>query len=291
MNGKTTRRSFLGAVTGGVGAAMTLGGLAARAGAGAKPPVGLQLWSLRKELEGDLPGTLKRIKGWGIDEVESAGYYGRTAEAFAALLRSSGLRCRAMHRGWDDLSSDFAGVLRDADTLGASTIVNPYLPHDRSQRFASREEIHTAAAAFAKWSAQAKAAGRRFAYHIHGQEFGPAPEGTLFDVLVEEAGPDLGFEFDVFWVTYGGGDPVALMKKVPGRVWFTHLKDMARGTEPGQKVGAEANVVLGTGMIDVAGVVAAGPAAGVEIHYIEDESPDPVAQIPKSLGWYRGVGL
>jgi sugar phosphate isomerase/epimerase len=262
----------------------------ARAAPGARPPIGLQLWSLRKELEDDLPGTLQQIKAWGIDEVESAGYYGRTVEEFAAALRSAGLKCRAMHRGWDELTKDFPGVLKDAETVGASTIVNPYLPHDRSQRFATRDDILAAARAFAKWSKEAKAAGRRFAYHIHGQEFGSAPAGTLFDVLVAESGPDLGFEFDVFWVTYGGADPVALMKTLPGRVWYTHLKDMAHGTTPGKRPGREANVVLGTGMIDVAGVIAAGAAAGVEVHYLEDESADPVGQIPKSLAWYKGLG-
>lgn len=287
MAATTTRRNFLGAVTVGLGAASFAG--RARAAGGGKPPIGLQLWSLRAELEKDLAGTLKQVKDWGIDEVESAGYYGRTAEEFAAALRTAGLRCRSMHRGWDDLSNDFAAVLRDAETVGASTIVNPYLPHDQSQRYATREEIQKGAAAFAKWSSQAKAAGRRFAYHTHSQEFSPTPQGTLFDVLVEESGPDLGFEFDVFWITYGGADPVALMKKLPGRVWYTHIKDMATGTEPGKRPGPEANVVLGTGTIDIAGIVAAGPAAGVELHYIEDESADPVAQIPKSLVWYRDL--
>ena len=50
---------------------------------------------------------------------------------------------------------------------------------------------------------------------------------------------------------------------------------------------ADAKVVLGTGRIDIAGVVKAGAAAGVEIHYLEDESRDPVGQIPKSIAYYE----
>jgi sugar phosphate isomerase/epimerase len=287
---KTSRRSFLGAVAGGVGATVALKGLA-HAADSKKPPIGLQLWSLRDQFQKDLPGTLKQVKAWGIDEVESAGYYGRTVQEFAAALRSAGLRCRAMHRGFDELTQDFAGCLKDAEVIGAQTIVNPYLPHDRDQRYASREEIERAAAAFAKWGAEAKAAGRRFAYHTHGQEFGPAPEGTLFDVLARESGPDVGFEFDVFWITWGGADPIALMKSLPGRVWFTHLKDMAKGADPDTRPGADENVVLGTGKIDVAGIVAAGPAAGVEVNYIEDESRDPMGHIPQSVAWYRNLKI
>ncbi len=155
-----------------------------------------------------------------------------------------------------------AGVLRDADAVGATTLLNPYLPHDRRSRQASREEILKAAGDFAKWSKQCRAAGKRFGYHIHGQEFGPAPEGTLFDVLAKESGPDVGFEADVYWVAVGGADPVALMKKYAGRIWFTHLKDMAKGIAPDlrrRRAARTSKVVLGTGQMDVKGILAAGP--------------------------------
>jgi len=289
MNGiyETSRRTFLGAVAGGIGAAVALRGRTLGA-AGTKAPLGLQLWSLRNELQKDLPGTLKQIRGWGLEEVESAGFYGGTAETLHAALKAAGLRCRSMHRGFDELTKDFGAALKDAETVGATTITNPYLPHE-SRPFASRDEILRAAESFRKWAEQAKAAGKRFAYHTHSQEFGPAPEGTLFDVLVKESGPDVGFEFDIFWIVFAGADPVTLMKKLPGRVWFTHLKDMAKGTERGTRPGPESNVVLGTGTIDVAGVVAAGKEAGVEINYIEDESADPVGHIPESVAWYKAL--
>jgi len=242
----TTRRSFLGTVAGGLGVALA-GGRLGHAAAAKKPPLGLQLYSLRKLLEKDLPGNLKMIRSWGIEEVESAGFYGRTAAEFTAELKKAGLRCRAMHQGWDALDQNLAGVIKDAETVGASTIIQPYLPHE-NRPFATREEMLKAASAFAKWSKQIRAAGKRFGYHIHGQEFGPAPEGTLFDLFAEETGPEVGFEMDVFWVVTGDVDPLALMKKYAGRIWYTHLKDMTKGDETGE----DAKVVLGTGKIDIA---------------------------------------
>jgi sugar phosphate isomerase/epimerase len=279
----TTRRSFLGAVAGGLGAAAA-GQRLGLAGTGKKPPLGLQLWSLRDLLSKDLPGTLAQIKAWGIDEVETAGFYGRTASEFAAEVNKAGLRCHAMHWGWEELSGDVSAVIKGAEAVGATTIINPSLPH-ATRGAATREEILRAAEAFAKWSKEMQPAGLRFGYHIHGQEFGEAPEGTLFDVLAQEAGPDVGFEFDIFWMTAGGADPVALMKKYEGRVWYTHLKDMARG----DVTGPDANVVLGTGKIDIAGVVRAGLEAGVEIHYLEDESRTPVENIPRSAAYYEAL--
>lgn len=280
----TTRRSFLGSLAAGASAAAA----AARAWAGpaAKPPLGIQLYSLRNQLASDVPGTLKQIKAWGFDEVESYGPYGAS---LAGALENAGLRCRAIHVDYERLASDLTGVLRDADALGARTLVNPYLPY-QAKPSASREEILRAAGDFARWSKACRAAGKRFAYHIHGQEFGKTETGTLFDVLADESGPDVGFEADVFWVRVGGADPVELFRRYPGRFWFTHLKDMARGTLPvkeGQEL--QASVVLGTGVIDLRAVVAAGAEAGVEVHYLEDENPDVLSQVPRSVAFYRSL--
>ena len=276
----TTRRSFLGSVTGGAAAAALAGRAQVRAAG--KPPLGLQLYSLRNQLKTDVPGTLKQVQAWGFEEVESYGPYGAS---IAGALKHAGLRCSAIHVGYEQLTSDLASVLRDADALGVKTIVNPYLPH-KQKPFASREEILKAAGDFAKWSKECRAAGKRFGYHIHGQEFGKDGAGTLFDVLAKESGPDVGFEADVFWIAAGGADPVQLMGQYPGRFWFTHLKDMAKGS---QSAAERANVVIGTGVIDIKGIVAAGAAAGVEIHYLEDESPNVLTQVPQSVAYYRSL--
>jgi sugar phosphate isomerase/epimerase len=285
----TTRRSFLGAVAGGLGVAAA-GARLGYASEAKKAPLGLQLYSLRVALDKDLPGTLAQIKGWGIAEVESAGFYGRTASEFAGELKTAGLTCQAMHIGYDALGSDLDGVLRDAEAVGATTIINPYLPHADRRSPATREVILRAAADFAKWSKQIRSAGLRFGYHIHGQEFGPAPEGTLFDVLAEQAGPEVGFEFDIYWVVAGGADPLALMKKYEGRVWYTHLKDMAEGAKE-KGYGPDTKVVLGSGKLDIPAIVEAGPKAGVEINFLEDESNDPIGQIPQSVAYYQTLKI
>ena len=42
--------------------------------------VGIQLYSLRDELAKDMDATLKRVKEMGYDYVETAGYFGKSAE-------------------------------------------------------------------------------------------------------------------------------------------------------------------------------------------------------------------
>jgi len=279
----TSRRSFLGTLAAGVSAATALP--RAAAAAKGKAPLGLQLWSVRNQLAKDVPGTLKQIKAWGFDEVEGFGQY---TGGIAGQLKAAGLKMPTMHVGFEQLQGDMAGVLKAADACGARTIINPYLPHKQKPQ-ASREEILAAASAFSKWAKECKAAGKRFGYHIHGQEFGKTPEGTLFDVLAKESGPDVGFEADVYWVAFGGADPVALLEKYKGRVWYTHVKDMAKGIVPtSEQAHSEAsNVPLGQGQIDIKGIVAAGVATGVEMNILEDESSDPVGNIPKSVAYYK----
>jgi sugar phosphate isomerase/epimerase len=53
----------------------------------------------------------------------------------------------------------------------------------------------------------------------------------LFDLMVKKLDPKyVNFEMDVFWVKHPGQDPVALLKKYPGRFPLMHLKDRQHGT-------------------------------------------------------------
>jgi hypothetical protein len=40
--------------------------------------IGLQLYSLRNELKTDVPGTIAKVKEWGITELEGGSTYGMT---------------------------------------------------------------------------------------------------------------------------------------------------------------------------------------------------------------------
>ena len=70
-----------------------------------------------------------------------------------------------------------------------------------------------------------------------------------------------------------------------------HLKDMENGTV-GNDTGhedVEKNVILGTGMIDMAGLVKRARELGVDYMFIEDESSRVVEQVPQSLEFLAGI--
>jgi sugar phosphate isomerase/epimerase len=282
------RRTFLRAC-----AAAAAGAPAARVLAAATPaagptalgkPVGLQLYSLRKYLPQDVAGTLAKVRALGFTEVEGGDTYKLGTEGFGAALKKAGLGLTSEHHGYEQWRDDTAGALKQATGLGARYAGCAWIPH---QGPFTREVALRAAADFNKWGKAAQAAGLRFFYHAHGYEFEPSPEGTLLDTILKETDPALvGLEADVFWIKRGGGDPVKLFRAYPGRIPLTHLKDMRKGLATDKPTGQapdDSNVVLGTGQIDWSAVLAAANAAGVERHYVEDESADVLTQLPQSL--------
>jgi sugar phosphate isomerase/epimerase len=246
--------------------------------------LGLQLYSLRHQMEKDVPGTLALVRDWGITEVETAGYYGRTAAQFAEELKRHNLTVKSMHAGYDGLRDDLKQAIADAKALGASYVTTAWISHKAPFRL---EDAERAAAHFTQWGRALKGEGLRFMYHLHGYEFAKGPQGTLLDTILQKTPSDaVQYEMDVFWVVRGGGDPAALLRANKGRFPALHLKDMAKGTATGDLTGAapdNTNVPLGTGMIDYAAVLRAARDAGTKLFYIEDENEKVVEQVPKTL--------
>lgn len=254
--------------------------------------LGLQLYSLRHQMEKDVPGSLKMVRDWGLSEVETAGYYGRTAAAFAEELKRANLTAKSMHAGYDLLRDNMKQAIADAKALGATYVTTAWITHKPPFTRAHADE---AAAHFTQWGRALKNEGLGFMYHLHGYEFAPGPQGTLLDTILQGTPADaVHYEMDVFWVVRGGGDPVALLQRHKGRFPALHLKDMAKGTATGDFTGAapdNTNVPLGAGMIDYPAVLRAARDAGTRLFYIEDEHENVVQQVPRTLQYLGGLTL
>jgi sugar phosphate isomerase/epimerase len=251
-------------------------------------PVGLQLWSLREYLPKDLRGVLAKVRGMGFREVEGAGLWGHSASELRAALDAAGLRCQSAHMGFERLRDDLSGALAEVKAVGASWVVCPWIPHDKAF---TREVALQAAEAFNRFGTAAERAGLRFAYHCHGYEFVPSPEGTLFETLAGATDPNrVMFQVDVFHAFYGGADPAKLIERHGGRVPSLHLKDLEKGVpvKAGTAIGRpQDDVPVGTGQVDTPAVLRAAMKAGTSLYYIEDESSDPWGHIPQSVAYLK----
>ncbi|TLP77238.1 sugar phosphate isomerase/epimerase family protein [Maribacter sp. ACAM166] len=244
--------------------------------------VGLQLYSLRDQFKVDVSNTLGLINEWGITKIEGGGTYDMPMEDFKALLAVYNLKMVSVGAEFGDLENDIDKVIKNAKDFGATYVMCAWVPHDDNKW--DLEETQHATEVFNKAGKVLKENGLTLAYHAHGYEFRPYKNGTLFDYMAENA-IDFNFELDVYWAFHGGADPLALMKKYPSKFVLLHLKDLEEGIE-GNNTGhedVETNVVLGTGQIDIAGIVAEAKKLGIEYMFIEDESSNVVSQVPESL--------
>ncbi len=290
-----SRRAFLGTVAGGLalpGGAREWLARQEQIKTVLNGPVGLQMWSLRDYLPKDLPGTLAKVRAMGFHDVEGAGLWKHTVAELKAALDTAGLRCQSAHMEFERLRDDMAGAFAEAKALGAGWVVCPWIPHDKEF---TRDDALKAAEAFNRFASAADGAGLRFAYHCHGYEMLPSPEGTRFDTLAQNTDPKrVLFQVDVFHALHGGANPIDLINRYATRVTSLHLKDLKKGvviTKGSGTAPPDVDVPLGTGQVDWPAVLRAAMTAGASLYYVEDESADPWGHIPQSLQYLKSLKL
>ncbi len=264
-----SRRKFLAAGIGGLASV-----IAARRGFAARGrTLGVQLYTVRKQAESDLPGVLKQIRAIGYDEVETYwNVYTHRAKELRTMITDAGLKVPSGH-------FDYAGLpdkLDYARELGVGYVVCPMLPENMRD---SVEDFARAAENFNKWGERAKSMGMRFGFHNHNYEFRKLGQTTGFDALVAETDPKLVcFEMDCYWITQAGQDPIAMLQRLARRIRLLHLKDRKPGFPPSQQLNtaAEHFTEVGNGSIDWKKVLDAAQKNGVEHYFVEqDESERP----------------
>lgn len=279
----TTRRGFALAAS---AAALAPG--AARAAGGLLPlPLGVQLWTVKAELDREFDGTLKRLHALGYGRVEAAGLHGRTPAAFRAAVERAGLKLDSAHHTQAELEADLPGVLAEARTLGLRWLTcsspTPSRPlaairpgedwMDQMRRAMTLDDWRRTAAALNRAGAAAAAQGLQLTYHTHAFEFARYEGVVGFEELIRLSDPRLvEVELDIGWVVAGGRDPVATLRGLRGRTPLIHIKDLKARPTPGVP-DDYTTVAIGRGVIDWPAVFAAARAAGVQGGYVEQEAP------------------
>lgn len=252
--------------------------------------LGVQLWSLHKELDAQPLKGLDDVKSFGLTLIETHSLYKMPVADFKKALDERGLKPISAHMQYDRLNTDLAGAIAEAKTLGVKYVVVPWIPHTKDFDIAAG---HIAAENFNKWGAAFREAGIKFGWHPHGFEFRPEAGTTAFDVIVHETDPkNLFLEMDVFWVFHAGVDPVALLKKYPRRFELLHVKDIRKGAKTGFYTGHadEAdNVAVGSGQIDWPSVLKTAKDIGVKYYFIEDETSAPMQNVPQTISYLKTV--
>jgi len=259
-----TRREFV------KGMGFACAGLAAlRGSAGTvvgnkKIPVGIQLYSFRKQGEKDFAGIIKKAAELGFSGVEFAGYgpYGGKPEELRKRVDDAGLKVFGTHTGYSLIQPDQIQKTMDFHkTIGCPYIIVPWID---PKQMAGKDTCLKIAEALTRASETAQAAGLHVGYHAHGGDFHKIdrrPHGV--EVLFDHTPKAFIHQIDLGNCLGGGGDPYAMIARYPGRSLSVHLKEH----------GGPKGAVFGEGTIDFKRAMAlCEQVGGTACYVIEHES-------------------
>ena len=236
--------------------------------------IALNLYSLRTHCTTAeaLDETLGKLKKIGYPSVQLSGVPNVSPEDVKRLLDKHGIGCCACHDNLAQLRSDLPGIVKKMKTLGAGFTALGAPPQDElvPEKFGNLiKDLDSFARSFAK-------EGLRFGYHNHAFEFMRRDGKTLLEMIYEGA-PHLNGEPDTHWVQRGGGDSVAWIRKLAGRLPAVHLKDYV------WRDGAACFAEVGQGNLNWTEILKASVESGAELFIVEQDEPTPGRDIFDSV--------
>lgn len=241
--------------------------------------IGIQLYTVRKQMAEDVPGTLQKIAEIGYDEVEFAGYFDHTPAEIKGFLDAVGLVSPSAHIGLDDIRNSAEQLIETAQTLGNDYLALGWLaPEERGTLDDYRGHIDLVAG----FAEQCNAAGIQFAWHNHDFEFVELEGQRPMDMILDGTDPELvQVELDLYWITKAGADPFTCFERHPGRFPLCHVKDMAADSSMAD---------VGDGSIDFGAIFAKSELAGFKHYYVErDDSTEPLKTAARSYTAISGL--
>jgi len=236
-------------------ATLALSSFAMGAAKAKTPPLGLQLYSIGGECKKDFDGALAEVAKMGYEAVQFAGYhqYSQKPKELKKKLDDLGLKVAGTHIGAGSFLGD--NIQKTIDFHSAIGCKELICPGDG--RFTSKDKSKQFAEDFNKAAEILKKVGMACGYHNHTKEFSKDGDKTWWDLFAERTTKDVILELDVGWAFHAKQDPVALIKKHPGRTVITHLKSAATGEGTREIVGEDGRdwAAVNKACCDVGGTV------------------------------------
>lgn len=246
--------------------------------------LGIQLYSVRDDMQKNPADTLQQLARIGYRYVEHAGYanrkfYGYTPKAFKQLLSQTGLSMPSGHvvlkpTDWDEarktFTDDWKYTLEDAATVGQQFIISPWMDeslrtdYDRFMHFL--DIMNRCGELCHQYHLQ-------FGYHNHDFEFNTSLRGQrMYDLILQHTDPRLvAQQIDIGNMYGAGGRAQQILKEYPGRFLLMHVKDEIATTHAGEMGEKYESCILGKGVIPVHQIVDEGRTIGGTRYFIVEQ--------------------
>lgn len=243
--------------------------------------IGLQLWSVRDDMQKAPEETVVKVGEMGYSFVEAAGYsdgkfYGIEPADFTALVEKNNMVFLSSHTGqdlpdsanWEKTMAWWDACIDAHVAAGVKYIVKPSMG---GAGYDSIAGLKAYCDYFNVVGEKCNEKGIRFGYHNHDKEFTELEGEVIYDFMLQNTDPEkVMFQLDLYWIKVGGGDQVEYFNKYPGRFELFHVKDK-------EELGA-------SGEMDFEAAFENAEKAGMKYYIIEVEQYnfEPLVSVEKS---------
>ena len=258
--------------------------------------IGAQLFTVRdfcKDLD-EMDKSLKKLADIGFKYVQVSGVCEYDPAWLRDTLKKYGLECILTHTDAQKMIKDPETVVNnhnvfDCDYIGIGAMPGLFDCNGKTVN----EIVDDFFANFKKVTDTFKKNGKLLMYHNHAGEFVKLPGGkNVLDVLSEGTAPDeMGFTLDLYWIQYGGCNPVDIIEKLSGRISCVHFKDYMQVRDSENPVRM---AVVGEGNLNWDKIIPACEKAGVKYAFIEQDmtyGEDPFDCLKRSFDFLVAKGL
>ncbi len=245
-----------------------------------------QLYTVRDftNTPAEIATTMKKVKQLGYDAVQCSALGTIDAHELKRIVDGEGLTICATHTDYDRMRDEPQAVIDEHNLWDCKHAAIGGLP----QEYRSAEGYARFAKEASEVAKRLAEGGLTFSYHNHSFELERFNGRTGLEILYEDSDPKyFNSELDTYWIQHGGGDSAAWIRKLKGRAYIVHLKDMAMDDRT--QLFAE----VGEGNLNWHAILDACKEAGVEWYIVEQDTcqRDPFESLGISLRNLKEMGL
>ena len=201
-----------------------------------KIPVGLEMYSVRGEMQKDLMGAIKAVAKAGYQGMEFYAPYMQwtpeKAKDVRKLMDDLNVKCFSTHNGVNSFSGDGMKKAIELNTiLGSKFVIMA-----SAGRVNGLDGWKGIADLLNKGAEGMKPAGIGTGFHNHQLEFKPIDGTRPMEILAKNTDKSVTLQLDVGTCIEAGLDPVVWIKQNPGRIRSMHCKDWSPEKDKGYKV-------------------------------------------------------
>ena len=249
-----------------------------------KLPVGLELYTVRKDLKKDESGTLQAVAKMGYECVEFyAPYYEWTPEHAKEVrkqLDGLGVKCYSTHNGAKSFSPDGIDKAIELNKiLGAKYVIMA-----SPGKVETLDDWKKVADTLNQANNKMKHSGLHSGYHNHIPEWKEMDGKVPLAVLADNTDKSVVLQLDIGHCVAAGADPVAWIDAHPGRIKSIHVKDWS----PEKKF----DLLIGEGIVKWKEVFQAAESKGGVEYYLVEQEGGPYTEMEaadKSLVAFKDV--